>query len=94
MPPVMSKEIPPFPPIPQGMRDAALRGTLVPFVGAGASVLGGGPTWGKLADDALAACIKAEKFNHGQHEQIRHLGRRMKLSIARAIEAEHGLRID
>jgi hypothetical protein len=47
-----------------------------------------------LADDALAACIKAEKFNHGQHEQIRHLTPRMKLSIACAIEQEHGLKID
>jgi SIR2-like domain len=90
----MSNEIPLIPIIPQGLRDAAQRGTLVPFVGAGTSVLGGCPTWGKLADDALAACIKAEKFNHGQHEQIRHLGPRMKLSIARAIEAEHGLEID
>jgi hypothetical protein len=90
----MSNEIPLIPLIPQGLRDAAQRGTLIPFVGAGASVLGGCPTWSKLADDALTACIKAEKFNHGQHEQIRHLGPRMKLSIARAIEAEHNLRID
>jgi len=90
----MSNEIPLIPRIPQGLRDAAQRGTLIPFVGAGASVLGGCPTWSKLADDALTACIKAEKFNHGQHEQIRHLGPRMKLSIVRAIEAEHNLRID
>jgi hypothetical protein len=90
----MDNEIPPIPTIPQGLRDAAQLGTLVPFVGAGASVLGGCPTWATLADAALAACIKAEKFNHGQHAQIRHLGPRMKLSIARAIEAEHGLKID
>jgi hypothetical protein len=90
----MDNEIPPIPTIPQGLRDAAQRGTLVPFVGAGASVLGGCPTWATLADNALSACIKAEKFNHGQLAQIRHLGPRMKLSIARAIEAEHGLKID
>jgi hypothetical protein len=90
----MSTEIPLIPSIPQGLRDAAQRGTLIPFVGAGASVLGGCPTWTQLADGALSACIKAEKFNHGQYEQIRHLVPRMKLSIARAIEAEHGLKID
>jgi hypothetical protein len=90
----MSNEIPLIPTVPQGLRDAAQRGTLVPFVGAGVSMLGGCPSWAKLADDALAACIKADKFNHGQHEQIRALAPRMKLSIARAIEAEHGLQID
>jgi hypothetical protein len=90
----MSTEIPLIPPIPQGLLDAALRGTLIPFVGAGASVLGGCPNWAQFADGALKACIKAEKFNHGQYEQIRHLTPRMKLSIARAHEAEHSLKID
>jgi hypothetical protein len=90
----MSTEIPLIPPIPQGLRDAAQRGKLIPFVGAGASVLGGCPNWTQLADGALNACIKAEKFNHGQYEQIRHLAPRMKLSIARALEAEHSLKID
>jgi hypothetical protein len=90
----MSSEIPLIPRIPQGLRDAATRGTLVPFVGAGASVLGGCPTWGKLADDALQKCIRADKFNFGQHEQIRHLAPRLKLSIARALEAEHSLEIN
>src|SRR5882757_7935564 len=90
----MSDEIPPIPVIPQGLRDAAQRGTLIPFVGAGASVLAGCPTWAQLADGALQACIEAEKFNHGQYEQIRYLLPRMKLSIARAIEAEHNLGID
>ena len=59
----MSNEIPLIPPIPQGMRDAALRGTLVPFVGAGASVLGGCPTWGKLADDTHTK-LCARVFGH------------------------------
>jgi hypothetical protein len=90
----MATEIPPIPPIPPGLLDAAQRGKLIPFVGAGASVLGGCPNWGKFADGALEACIKAEKFNHGQHDQIRHLPPRVKLSIARAIEAEHNLKID
>lgn len=90
----MSTEIPLIPSIPQGLLDAAQRGTLIPFVGAGASVLAGCPNWVQLADGALKACIKSERFNHGQYEQIRHLSPRMKLSIARAIEAEHSLKID
>jgi hypothetical protein len=90
----MKNEIPLIPRIPQELKDAAQLGTLVPFVGAGVSMLGGCPSWTKLANDALAACIRAEKFNHGQYEQIRHLVPRMKLSIARAIEQEHGLQID
>ncbi|SDP22035.1 SIR2 family protein [Afipia sp. GAS231] len=90
----MSDEIPLIPSVPQGLREAAQRGTLIPFVGAGASVLAGCPTWGQLADGALKACIAADKFTHGQMDQIRHLTPRMKISIARAVEAEHGLRID
>src|SRR4029079_4958900 len=90
----MSEEIPLIPVIPQGLREAAQRGTLIPFVGAGASRLAGCPSWAQLADGALMACIAADKFNHGQMEQIRHLSPRMKLSIARAIEAEHKLTID
>jgi SIR2-like protein len=91
---VMTEAIPLIPTIPQGIREAAQRGTLIPFVGAGASRLAGCPTWSQLADGALMACIAAEKFNHGQMEQIRHLSPRMKLSIARAIEAEHTVRIE
>jgi hypothetical protein len=90
----MAEELPLIPTIPRPLLDAALRGTLIPFVGAGASVLGGCPNWTQLANGALMACIKAEKFNHGQYEQIRHLTPRMKLSIARALEAEHSLAID
>jgi hypothetical protein len=90
----MSDEIPLIPVVPQGLREAAQRGTLIPFVGAGASVLAGCPTWGQLADGALMACIAADKFTHDQMAQIRHLSPRMKISIARAVEAEHGLRID
>jgi hypothetical protein len=90
----MSEEIPLVPVVPKGLREASQRGTLILFVGAGASRLAGCPTWAQLADGALMACIAADKFNHGQMEQIRHLSPRMKLSIARAIEAEHEMTID
>ncbi|WP_334366124.1 SIR2 family protein [Bradyrhizobium sp. AZCC 1578] len=67
---------------------------MIPFVGAGVSVLTGCPTWNELADGALRACVDAQKFTHSQLAQIKHLSPRVKLSIARELEKEHGLRID
>jgi SIR2-like domain len=90
----MSDLIPPIPNVPPKLREASQQGTLIPFVGAGASRLAGCPTWGEFADRALRACVDAGKFSHGQLDQIRHLGPRVKLSIARGIEVEHGLSID
>ena len=85
------KAIPEIPPV---LQDAARRGVLIPFVGAGASVLAGCPTWHELADGALRACIEQKKFTHGQLAQIEHLPSRVKLSIARGLELEHGFKID
>jgi hypothetical protein len=90
----MSDGILPIPAIPAVLREASQRGVLIPFVGAGVSVLAGCPTWGELADGALRACIDAKKFTYGQFAQIKHLSPRVKLSIARGLEAEHGLKID
>jgi hypothetical protein len=66
----------------------------VPFIGAGVSVLAECPTWGELADGALRACVHAQNFTHSQLAQIKHLTPRVKLSIARGLEAEHGFSID
>jgi hypothetical protein len=85
------KAIPDIPPV---LRDAARRGVLIPFIGAGVSVLAGCPTWNELADGALRACIDQNKFTYGQLSQIEHLAPRVKLSIARGLELEHGFKID
>lgn len=90
----MTDGILPIPKIPPGLKDAAQRGVLIPFVGAGASVLAGCPTWAQLADGALRACIEANKFTYAQLAQIEHLSPRVMLSIARGLEAEHQLKID
>jgi hypothetical protein len=90
----MSDGISPIPAIPSGLHEAAQRGVLIPFVGAGVSVLAGCPTWGELADGALRACIDANKFTYGQLAQIKHLSPRVKLSIARGLEAENGLTLN
>ncbi len=90
----MSDAILPIPAIPDGLREASQRGVLIPFIGAGVSRLAGCPTWGELADGALRECIAANKFTYGQLAQIKHLSPRVKLSIARGLEAQYGLRID
>jgi|SRR5215218_6172031 hypothetical protein len=90
----MTDGLKPIPDIPPVLLDAARRGVLIPFVGAGVSVLAGCPTWNELADGALHACIAQNKFTYGQLAQIEHLAPRVKLSIARGLELEHGFKID
>lgn len=90
----MSDTIPLIPSIRDGLREAAQLGTLIPFVGAGASVLAGCPTWDKLADGALGHFITLGKRSYAQIEQIKYLNPRVKISLAKAFEDEHESRID
>ena len=90
----MSNEIPYVPKAPEGLREAAQRGTLIPFIGAGASRIAGCPSWGQLADRALEAFVAIGKFSYGQLDQVRHLNPRVKLSVALGLEREHGHPID
>ena len=69
----MSAEILPIPAIPSGLREAAARATLIPFVGAGVSRLAGCPGWSELADGALQWFVDLDKFTYAQLDQIRHL---------------------
>jgi hypothetical protein len=90
----VSDEILPVPPIPDGLREAAQTGTLVPFIGAGASQIAGCPSWSSFADSALRFFVMQNKFSHSQLAQIGHLNPRVKLSIARGLQEELGLPID
>src|SRR5215207_8753513 len=85
--------IDPIPPLPTGLRDAALRGTLIPFIGAGASRLAGCPNWVEFADRALRYFVDQGKFSHGQLAQLNQQPPRVKLSIALGIQREHNLPI-
>ncbi len=78
----------------KGLREAAQRGTLIPFVGAGASRLAGGPGWPEFADEALKQFIRAGKFSHAQLDQLQGQSPRIKLSIARGLQEEYGISID
>jgi hypothetical protein len=77
----------------KGLREAAQRGTLIPFVGAGASRLAGGPSWPEFADKALRHFVSEGKFSHAQLDQLRDQSPRVKLSIALALQEEHNTEI-
>ncbi len=79
---------------PEGLREAALRGNLVLFVGAGASRLAGCPGWDEFADQALHQLIKKRHLSHAQFAQIKHLSPRVKLAIATNIATEKKTTID
>jgi len=90
----VSDEILAKPPIPDGLIEAARRGTLIPFIGAGASRLAGCPDWNGFADAALLFFVDKGKFTHGQLAQIKHLNPRVKLAIAKGLQEEHKTPID
>ena len=85
----MGNEVIPTPTIPEGLREAAGRGTLIPFVGAVASRLAGQLNWNEFADTALSFFVDKGKFTHSQLAQIRHLNAHVKLTIAVGLQNEH-----
>jgi len=90
----VSVEFDPKESVLKGLRDAALRGTLIPFVGAGASRLAGCPGWLEFGDGALRQFVESGKVSHAQLDQLRDQPPRVKLSIARALQEEHRTLID
>jgi hypothetical protein len=87
-------DLKPIPDIPAGLREAAQRGILIPFIGAGASRIAGCPGWADFADGSIRTIMAQGKFTHAQFAQIRHLSPRVKLSIVRQLETEHGIKVD
>ncbi|RKX57238.1 MAG: hypothetical protein DRP28_06895 [Thermodesulfobacteriota bacterium] len=90
----MSDAILPKPHIPPGLREAAERGTLVPFIGAGASRLAGCPGWNEFADGMLLQLVEQGKLTHAELAQIKVLPPRVKLSLVRTLADEHRVFID
>lgn len=90
----MDDQIKAIPDVPPGLREAAQRGILIPFIGAGASLLADCPGWAEFADGALRGFVDQGKLSCSQFDQIRHLSPRVKLSLARALEEEHKVQID
>jgi hypothetical protein len=90
----MPDQLLPIPQVPEGLREAAQRGILIPFIGAGVSRLAGCPSWTEFADAALRWLIFDGKFTYSQLDQIRQLHPRVKLSLARTLAAEKNTVID
>lgn len=90
----MATDIFPIPPIPPGLREAALVGRLVPFIGAGVSRLAGCPGWADFADGALRQLIHKGKLTYSQLDQLKNLNPRVKLSIAKTLAEETTTQID
>src|SRR5690348_14317970 len=90
----MPTEIPELLPIPERLREAALFRELILFIGAGVSRLAGCPGWDEFADKALVQLVEKGKLNYSELEQIKTLSPRVKLSIARIVEADTGASID
>ena len=90
----MSIQIDPLPKIPEALRVATSTRTLVPFIGAGVSQLGGSPGWEEFANLALKFFVTHGKLSHAALDQIMGLASRVKLSVALDLQSRHNLPID
>ena len=90
----MATDLAPIPTIPAGLREAALIGRLISFIGAGASRLAGCPGWDEFSNGALCQLIDKGQFTYSQLDQIKDLSPRVKLSIATSIAADTKTPID
>ena len=79
---------------PNEIVQAALNGDLILFVGAGASIQLGLPSWSELALKVLGQLRNAELLNFSQINQLKDLDARKQLSIAYDIAEENNIKID
>lgn len=82
------------PDVPEELRNAAIRGMLRLFVGAGVSRLVGGPNWAELADAALKHFVESKELSHAEWDQLKDLPPRTKLTLARVLEKHSLKKID
>ncbi|WP_318457642.1 SIR2 family protein [Photobacterium leiognathi] len=83
-----------LPPVPDEIIEAAKDGRLVLFVGAGASMMVGMPSWGGLAGAALNSLVENGCINYSELEQLKKLDPKKQLSIADFISQEKGTPLD
>ena len=89
-PPDLREEVP----LPDEIRQAALDGNLVLFVGAGVSILVELPSWNELAWKALEDLRQRELFNYSELEQLKCLDAKKLLSIAEVVAEQNAITLD
>lgn len=82
------------PELPDEIRQAALDGNLVLFVGAGVSVLVRLPTWDELAWRVLEDLRLKELFNYSELQQLKGLDPKKLLSIAEVAAEQNTTTLD
>lgn len=85
--------LPMVPELPPELEDAAKDGRLVLFIGAGASMLLGMPSWGGLATSALDDLVKIKAINYAEKHALSELDPKKQLSIADQIARDAGERL-
>jgi NAD-dependent SIR2 family protein deacetylase len=90
----MTRHLGQIPELPQEIVDAAARGELVFFVGAGISKLAGLPSWGTLASGALELLRQRSILNYQEIEQLKDLDPRTRLSVAQIISKQSGVPLE
>lgn len=90
----MTDQLEALPPVPSEIINAAQNGNLVLFVGAGASMMVGMPSWGGLAYDALLSLVDDGFIDYAELEQLKKLDPKKQLSIADFISQENGQKLD
>lgn len=83
-----------IPEVPPGLIEASGRGVLVPFVGAGVSLLAGCPRWARFADGALEQLVEEKLLSPAEMSQMSTLQPRVKLSIAQVTAKKNGIDLD
>lgn len=83
-----------IPTLPEELKQSALDGNLVIFVGNGVSRLLGCPSWDGLVDSVLGQLAQAEIINYGTIQRLQNLEAKKKLSIAVQIASDEDYVID
>lgn len=89
----MGIELASLPRLPDALLEAAAVNNLVPFVGAGASMLAGCVSWAGLASKAIDSLVQEKALSALQRSQLAHLPPRLKLSLAEITAREKRIQI-
>ncbi|MCL1044702.1 SIR2 family protein [Shewanella electrodiphila] len=90
----MTDNLETLPPIPEEILEAAKDGRLVLFVGAGASMMVGMPSWPGLASAALNSLVEQGYIDYAEFDQLKTLDPKKQLSIADFIAKGQGNRLE